>query len=83
MKQRYGVDRPERERWTPHDLRRTVRSALTGECGVTPDTAERVLDHVLPGLRRVYDHADYRPQVRAALDAWDIRLTAIIAGKSP
>lgn len=71
---------PERERWTPHDLRRTMRSALTGECGVTPDIAERVLNHALPGLRKVYDHADYRPHVRAALEAWNKRLTEIIKG---
>lgn len=83
-KQGFGSDeKPERERWTPHDIRRTVRSALTGECGVTPDTAERVLNHALPGLRRVYDHADYRPQVRAALSAWNKRLAGIIGGEVP
>jgi integrase len=81
-KQGYGPEgKPERERWTPHDLRRTLRSALTGECGVTPDIAERVLNHALPGLRKVYDHADYRPHVRAALEAWDKRLTEIIKGE--
>jgi integrase len=69
--------KPERERWTPHDLRRTLRSALTGECGITPDIAERVLNHALPGLRKVYDHADYRPHVRAALEAWNKQLTKI------
>jgi integrase len=73
--------KPERERWTPHDLRRTLRSALTGECGITPDIAERVLNHALPGLRKVYDHADYRPHVRAALEAWNKRLTEIVEAK--
>jgi integrase len=83
-KQEYGPKgKPERERWTPHDLRRTLRSALTGECGITPDIAERVLNHALPGLRKVYDHADYRPHVRAALEAWDKRLTEIIAEANP
>lgn len=83
IKQRFGVDRPERERWTPHDLRRTVRSALTGECEVTPDVAERVLNHAIPGLRGVYDHADYRPHMRKALEAWDKRLAEIIGGPKP
>lgn len=83
IKQGFGpAGKPERERWTPHDLRRTLRSALTGECGITPDIAERVLNHALPGLRKVYDHADYRPHVRAALEAWDKRLTEIIKEKS-
>lgn len=77
--QGYGTEeKPEGSRWTPHDLRRSVRSALTGECGITPDIAERVLNHAMPGLRKVYDHADYRPHIRAALDAWDKRLAEIV-----
>jgi integrase len=69
--------------WTPHDLRRTVRTALTGWCGVSPDTAERVLNHALSGLREVYDHADYRPHVADALQRWDTELGAILKGTKP
>lgn len=69
--------------WTPHDLRRTVRTALTGWCGVSPDTAERVLNHAMSGLREVYDHADYRPHVAEALQRWDIELGAILKGTRP
>lgn len=69
--------------WTPHDLRRTVRTALTGWCGVSPDTAERVLNHALSGLREVYDHADYRPHVADALQRWDRELGAILKGAAP
>lgn len=69
--------------WTPHDLRRTVRTALTGWCGVSPDTAERVLNHAMSGLREVYDHADYRPHVAEALQRWDIELGAILKGTQP
>lgn len=69
--------------WTPHDLRRTVRTALTGWCSVSPDTAERVLNHALSGLRGVYDHADYRPHVADALQRWDAELTRILAGEAP
>jgi integrase len=68
--------------WTPHDLRRTVRTALTGWCGVSPDTAERVLNHAMGGLREVYDHADYRPHVATALQRWDQELGAILKGKA-
>ncbi len=66
--------------WTPHDLRRTVRTALTGWCGVAPDTAERVLNHAIGGLRAVYDHADYKPHVTGALQQWDAELSRIIKG---
>lgn len=66
--------------WTPHDLRRTVRTGLTGWTKVSPDTAERVLNHAISGLRGVYDHADYRPHVQDALRLWDIELARINAG---
>lgn len=76
-----GLD-PIKKPWTPHDLRRTVRTGLTGWClGVSPDTAERVLNHSIGGLRAVYDHADYRPHVTEALRAWDKELGLILAGK--
>ncbi|KAF1721967.1 tyrosine-type recombinase/integrase [Pseudoxanthomonas wuyuanensis] len=76
-----GLD-PITEPWTPHDLRRTVRTGLTGWClGVSPDTAERVLNHSIGGLRAVYDHADYRPHVAEALRIWDAELALILDGK--
>jgi len=68
------------EHWTPHDLRRTVRSGLTGWAGVFPDIAERTINHAISGIRSVYDHADYRPHVAAALKAWDAELGRILAG---
>src|SRR5262245_15221263 len=40
--------------WTLHDLRRTARS-LMSHAGVNSDHAERVLGHVLPGIRATYD----------------------------
>ncbi len=61
-----------------HDLRRTVRTRLPG-LGVSPDVAERVLGHALPGMRRVYDQYDYLPQTRRALEAWSAELDRIRA----
>ena len=69
------------EHWTAHDLRRTVRSGLTGWAGVSPDTAERVLNHSISGVRANYDYADYRPHVTDALKAWDAELGRILAGE--
>ncbi len=60
-----------------HDVRRTVRTRLA-ELGVTPDVAERVLGHVIAGIRRVYDRYDYVPQMRAALDAWGAEFERIL-----
>jgi len=70
-----------REHWTPHDLRRTVRSGLTGWAGVFPDIAERTINHSIGGIRAVYDHADYRAHEAEALKAWDAELSRILAGE--
>jgi integrase len=60
-----------------HDIHRTVRTRLA-ELGVTPDVAERVLGHVIAGIRRVYDRYDYVPQMRAALDLWGAEFERIL-----
>lgn len=72
---------PITDHWTPHDLRRTVRSGLTGWAGVFPDIAERTINHAIGGVRAVYDHADYRPHVAQALQAWDDELGRILKGE--
>ncbi|NDY94385.1 hypothetical protein [Wenzhouxiangella limi] len=78
--QQLGVD-PITEHFTRHDLRRTVRTGLTGWAGVLPDAAERVLNHSISGLRAHYDFADYRPHVTEALQRWDAELARILAGE--
>jgi integrase len=59
--------------WVLHDLRRTARS-LMSRAGVYSDIAERVLGHVIPGVRGVYDRHAYEDEKRDALD----RLAALI-----
>jgi integrase len=53
--------------WVLHDLRRTARS-LMSRAGVSPDIAERVLGHVIPGIRGVYDRHSFLDEKRAALE---------------
>ena len=72
---------PFAEHWTPHDLRRTVRSGLSGWAGVFPHIAERTINQAVGGMRAVYDHANYRPHLTDALQAWDAELGRILAGK--
>jgi integrase len=60
--------------WTLHDLRRTART-LMPRAGVSPDTAERVLGHVMPGVRGVYDWYGYADEKAEALQ----RLADLIA----
>jgi integrase len=59
--------------WTFHDLRRTARS-LMARAGVEPDHAERVLGHVIAGVRGTYDRHQYAAEKRDALE----RLAALV-----
>jgi integrase len=59
--------------WSYHDLRRTART-LMSRAGVSTDTAERVLGHVLGGMREVYDRHSYLEEKREALE----RLAALV-----
>ena len=63
--------------WRIHDLRRTVRTNLAA-LRVDTNTAERVLGHVIGGVRGVYDRYAYLDEKREALDRWAARLGCII-----
>ncbi len=54
------------EAWVLHDLRRTARS-LMSRAGVPVDHAERVLGHVIPGVRGIYDRHSFLEEKRDAL----------------
>lgn len=73
---------PEWGHWTPHDLRRTMRTGLAA-ARVRPDIAELCVGHVKGGIEGVYDRHAYDDERRAAMEAWDARLTAIIDGRDP
>jgi integrase len=66
--------------WVFHDLRRTVRTHLSGL--PVPDlVAELVIAHAKPGLHKVYDQHAYREEKRRALDLWASKLLSIVDGK--
>jgi integrase len=81
--QRYARERGEYPKkiklpnWTPHDLRRTARSNFS-KLGILPDIGERVLGHVVGGIRGVYDRYLFLPEKRAALDRWAAYLMALV-----
>jgi integrase-like protein/Arm domain-containing DNA-binding protein len=54
--------------WSHHDLRRSARSLLS-RAGVSSDHAERVLGHVIPGVRGVYDRHTFLSEKTHALEA--------------
>ena len=68
------------DRWTLHDLRRTVATGLQ-KLGVRLEVTEAVLNHVSgsrAGIVGLYQRHDYATEKRAALDAWARRLDAIV-----
>jgi integrase len=70
--------------WVSHDLRRTLRSALSqvridGRIRFHEDVKEAVLAHVKPSIHGVYDVYNLAPEKREALEHWDTHLMNIAA----
>jgi integrase len=68
--------------WTPHDLRRTMRTGLSA-AKVRPDIAELTIGHTKRGIVAVYDQHGFEAERRAAVEAWERRLVAILEGRDP
>jgi integrase len=71
LDKRMKLELPSAAQWQPwvvHDLRRSARS-LMSRAGVRPDIGERVLNHVIAGVRGVYDRHHYTDEKREALQA--------------
>jgi integrase len=62
-----------------HDLRRTVRTALSAIPNIYDLVRELVIGHTRPRLHKVYDQYAYLDEKRFALDAWAARLRAIVS----
>ncbi|MEW6429773.1 MAG: tyrosine-type recombinase/integrase [Thermodesulfobacteriota bacterium] len=69
-------------RFTPHDLRRTLRTRLA-MLGVAEIVAERVLGHKLQGILAVYNKHDYDMEKRQALETWERSLRRILGLEEP
>lgn len=60
-----------------HDLRRTMATGCT-RLGITRFIVDRLLNHVEPGVGRVYDRHDYLEEKTKTADAWARRLKNIL-----
>lgn len=68
------------DRWTPHDIRRTVATGMA-ELGIQPHVVEAVLNHISgfrAGVAGVYNRAAYDKEKRLALDMWAEHLAVIV-----
>lgn len=66
---RRSAEKFEIEPWTPHDLRRTAASHMTG-MGTPRLVVSKILNHVETGVTAVYDRHGYDTEKREALTAW-------------
>lgn len=70
------------EKWTLHDLRRTVATGM-GNIGVQPHIIEQVLNHVSghkKGVAGTYNRSPYTAEVKAALALWADHVHALVEG---
>ena len=65
------------ERFTPHDLRRTVATRMR-ELGISRGDVKMVLNHVETDVTARYDRYDGLAEKQRALDIWAKRLIEII-----
>jgi integrase len=68
--------------WVFHDVRRTVRTRLSG-LRVNSEIAEMVIGHGKTGIERIYNHHQYEDEMREALDRWAAALRKILDPKPP
>lgn len=59
--------------WTPHDLRRSVRTGLA-RIGCPTEVAEAILGHSKSGIEGVYNLHQYQSEARAWLQKWNDHL---------
>lgn len=77
-----ALDRETSERWTLHDIRRTVATGMQ-RLGVRFEVTEAVLNHVSGargGIAGVYQRHDWKAEKRKALNAWATMLERIVSG---
>jgi integrase len=69
-------------RWSPHDLRRSVRTLLSA-LGCQHEVAEAILGHMTPGVGGIYNLYRYDPERREWLTRLDAELERLAAATCP
>ena len=65
------------DHWTPHDLRRTVRTGLS-RLRCPNEVAEAVLGHAKGGIEGTYDLHGYEDECREWLQKWADHMEALV-----
>ncbi len=64
--------------FTPHDLRRTAASQMTG-MGIPRLVVSKILNHAEQGVTAIYDRHSYDGEKREALDLWGRKVAGLAA----
>ena len=67
--------------WILHDLRRTAATGMA-RLNFPPHVVDKVLNHMsgtIRGVAAIYNRFEYLDERRAALEAWDKHVTALVA----
>ena len=64
------------KKWVPHDLRRTFVSGVNGIGGEIHVT-EKIVNHALEGMLKVYDVGDYDEQKKKTMLMWESHLNTL------
>lgn len=67
----------ELDHFTPHDLRRTCATFLSG-IGQSDEVIDALLNHKKTGVIKIYNHNNYAAEKQVALEAWECKLFSII-----
>ncbi|MDP3280740.1 MAG: site-specific integrase, partial [Nitrosomonas sp.] len=65
------------DHWTPHDLRRTVRTGLS-RLGCRNEVAEAIIGHSKKGIEGTYDLHSYEAECRVWLQKWADHLDSLL-----
>ena len=68
------------ERATPHDLRRTHGTTITG-MGFSRDAMNRIQNHVEGGIASVYDRHQYADENKRIMETVATQIMALVEGK--
>ena len=64
------------ERFHAKDLQRTAATRMS-QLGITDTVIDRILGHAQKGVIRHYNHHDFEPEKKSALDLWSLALERI------
>lgn len=68
------------DHFTPHDLRRTAATFMTGSCSIPRLVVSKILNHAESHITSVYDRASYDKEKMMALESWACKLKSLIEG---